>query len=152
MAIYRVCKSFTVESGHMLSRHPESCRFPHGHTRTIEVVVRGERLDENDMLVDFKALKLAFSDYIDQFDHAMAVNSSDPFLAQILDRFPAESVVVFENAEPTTEKMAERLFDFGTNILRDGFRSGPYEIPAGRVQLERVRVWETPSSWAECGL
>jgi hypothetical protein len=33
-------------------------------------------------------------------------------------------------------------------VLSEGF-PGPYPIPAGAVTLDRVRVWETPSSWAE---
>ena len=86
--VYRICKSFTVESGHMLSKHPEQCRFPHGHTRTIEVVVASETLDANDMVLDFKALKLAVGAYIDRLDHAMALNSNDPLLPALRQVHP----------------------------------------------------------------
>lgn len=138
----------------MLSRHPERCRFPHGHTRTIEVVVAGERLDANGMLVDFKALKLAIEDLIEQYDHAMAVNSQDPSLPMLRERFGEEALVVFEDQEPTTEAMAERLHRAIAAILAEGFRgrakSGvEYAIAPGAVRLERLRVWETPDSWAE---
>lgn len=27
---YRICKAIEVENGHMLSKHPDKCRFPHG--------------------------------------------------------------------------------------------------------------------------
>jgi len=146
---YRVCKTFTVESGHMLSLHPEGCRFPHGHTRTIEVVVTGDQLNENGMLVDFKALKMALEEHIDRYDHALAVNSADPFLPQLEQRYPSEALVVFENLEPTTEAIAKEIFDYAAATLRDGFIRGNYRIAPGEVGLERVRVWETPSSWAE---
>lgn len=114
----------------------------------------GERLDANGMLVDFKALKLAVEDLIEQYDHAMAVNSEDPSLPMLLERFGDEAVVVFENQEPTTEAMAERLFIAIAAILREGFtgrgKSGvEYAIAPGAVRLERLRVWETPDSWAE---
>lgn len=140
----------------MLSRHPERCRFPHGHTRTIEVVVAGEMLDANGMLLDFKALKLAVEDHIDRYDHAMAVNSRDPFLPQLREMYPDDALVVFDG-EPTTEAMARELFDFVATVLKVGFsgagKSGAiYRIPADRVSLERVRVWETPDSWAEFGI
>jgi 6-pyruvoyltetrahydropterin/6-carboxytetrahydropterin synthase len=153
---FRVCKTFTVESGHMLSKHPERCRFPHGHTRQIEVVVSSERLDEYDMVIDFKALKLAVADYIERYDHAMAVNSNDPLLPEILRVHP-DSAIVFENVDPTTEVIAKELFDHVAGVLRDGFagqsKSGAtYRIKPNAVTLERVRVWETPSSWAEYGL
>ena len=80
---YRVCKSFHVESGHMLSKHPGLCRFPHGHSRRVDVVLAASALDRNEMVCDFKTLKLAVSAFIGRFDHAMAVNSNDPLLPQL---------------------------------------------------------------------
>jgi 6-pyruvoyltetrahydropterin/6-carboxytetrahydropterin synthase len=151
MPSYRVCRTFTVESGHMLSRHPERCRFPHGHTRKIEVVVAGDELDANGMLVDFKALKLAVQDYIERYDHAMAVNSADPLLPTLKQMYPDDALVVFQDEEPSTEVIARDVHDFVGCVLREGFVQGHYTIPAGRVRLERVRVWETPTSWAEYG-
>ena len=153
MAVFRVCRRFVVESGHMLSKHPAACRFPHGHTRTIEVVVAADSLDANDMVIEFKALKLALEPEIERYDHAMAVNSDDPFLAS-LGAYPEHAVVVVPGQDPTTEVLAKRLYDVAAEVLASGFEgrdaSGvPYRIPAGRVRLERVRVWETPSSWAE---
>jgi 6-pyruvoyltetrahydropterin/6-carboxytetrahydropterin synthase len=149
--MYRVCRRFTVESGHMLSRHPERCRFPHGHTRTIEVVVAGQELDANGMLIDFKALKMAVGSLVEQFDHAMAVNSDDPFLKSLQVMYPPDALVVFENQEPTTEAIARVLFDGISCVLKEGWREGHYSIRAGSVALERVRVWETPTTWAEYG-
>jgi 6-pyruvoyltetrahydropterin/6-carboxytetrahydropterin synthase len=146
---YRVCKTFTVESGHMLSKHPERCRFPHGHTRRIEIVVSAETLDQNDMVVDFKALKLAVGDYIERYDHAMAVNSQDPLFPEILKVHP-ESAIVFEGVDPTTEVIAKDIFDFVARILKEGFGDpGGYNIRPNSLTLDLVRVWETPSSWAE---
>lgn len=77
---YRVCKSFEVESGHMLLKHPGRCRYPHGHTRRIDIVLSSTQLDANDMVCDFAAIKHAVGAYIDQFDHSMAMNASDPLL------------------------------------------------------------------------
>jgi 6-pyruvoyltetrahydropterin/6-carboxytetrahydropterin synthase len=140
----------------MLSKHPERCRYPHGHSRRIEVVVTSEELDENDMVLDFKALKLAVQDHIERYDHAMAVNSNDPLLPDILRVHP-ESAIVFDGIDPTTEAMAKDLFDHVAEVLEAGFSSSTpggaeYVIRAGAVRLERVRVWETPSSWAEYGV
>lgn len=152
---YRICKIFTVESGHMLSKHPGRCRYPHGHTRRIEVVVSSEELDANDMVLDFKSLKLAVSEYIERLDHAMAVNSNDPLLDAIRAIHP-ESLIVFDGRDPTTEVIAKDLFEFVADVLSAGFvgisaAGNTYSIPAGAVELERVRVWETPDSWAEFG-
>ena len=150
MARYRICKTFTVESGHMLSKHAERCRFPHGHTRRIEIVVSSETLDANDMVVDFKALKLAVSDYIERLDHAMAINSNDPLLDAIRQVHP-DSLIIYEDIDPTTEVMARDLFEFVSSILTEGFAGAGYLIAPGAVNLDRVRVWETPTSWAEFG-
>lgn len=135
----------------MLSRHPERCKFPHGHTRVIEVVVSGPNLDANGMLVDFKALRLAVQDHIERYDHALAVNSEDPLLPALLQHYPEDAVIVFEGADPTTEVLARDVYEHVAAVLRDGFESGYYRIPAGFIEVQRVRVWETPSSWAEYG-
>lgn len=150
MPLYRICKSFVVESGHMLSKHPESCRFPHGHSRRIDIVITAPALDVNDMVCDFKALKMAVSDIVDQMDHVMAINSEDPFLPFLDTQLPG-SVLAIEGRDPTTEVMAEEIFYAIQGILAQGFTSpdGLYIIPAGSVTLESVRVTETDSSWAE---
>lgn len=149
MPRYRICKTFTVESGHMLSKHPERCRFPHGHTRRIEIVISSESLDANDMVVDFKALRMAVEDYVERYDHAIAMNSVDPLLPDIR-RIHPESVIVFEAVDPTTEVIARDIYDFVADVLESGCE-GTFPIPPNSVHLDRVRVWETPSSWAEYG-
>jgi 6-pyruvoyltetrahydropterin/6-carboxytetrahydropterin synthase len=151
---YRVCKSFHVESGHMLSKHPGLCRFPHGHSRRIDVVLASDRLDKSEMVCDFKTLKLAVSAFIERFDHAMAVNSNDPLLPQL--KSVDERVVVFDNADPTTELLAKFIYDHLATELASGKtytdeRGHKYTFAPG-VKLERVRVTETATSWAEYGL
>ncbi len=153
--VYRVCKSFEVESGHMLSKHPGRCRFPHGHSRRIDLVIASERLDERDMVCDFKALKLAVAAELDRYDHALALNSKDPVLAQLCETNRTR-VVVFEDQDPTTEALAKRIYDF---VAGEIARGSSYEDEhgnsfglSGDLTLERVRVTETSSSWAEYGL
>jgi 6-pyruvoyltetrahydropterin/6-carboxytetrahydropterin synthase len=102
------------------------------------------------MVVDFKALKLALEGFINQFDHSMSINSHDP-LRQEIERFLPGSTLPFEGVDPTTEVMARVIFEHVSGILRDGFEDGMYRIPAGIVTLERVRVGETPTAWAEYG-
>jgi 6-pyruvoyltetrahydropterin/6-carboxytetrahydropterin synthase len=146
---YRVCKSFTIESGHMLSKHPGRCKHPHGHSRTVEVVVASDTLDANDMVCDFKALKVAIADFLDQFDHAMAMNSKDPLLATLQAR--GDRVVVFDGLDPTTEVLARRIFEEVAGKIGQRFsaRDGlSYTLPAS-LRVERVRVSETATTWAE---
>jgi 6-pyruvoyltetrahydropterin/6-carboxytetrahydropterin synthase len=103
------------------------------------------------MVVDFKALKLAIEAYVERYDHTLAVNSKEPLLPELERLYPA-GVVIFEDMDPTTEVLAKDLFDYVADVLKVGFTSEKYKIEPGVVVLERVRVWETPSSWAEYGL
>ncbi|GDY00012.1 hypothetical protein LBMAG48_24150 [Phycisphaerae bacterium] len=152
---YRISKSFEVESGHMLMKHPGRCKFPHGHSRRVEVVVAAEKLDENDMVCDFKALKLAVADFVDRFDHSLAVNSKDMRAQGFMGTANlAERIILVPDQDPTTEVMAQLIYEelagkIGqTFVSKDG---NTYRLPAGLV-VERVRVTETSSSWAEYGM
>ena len=134
MGYFRIAKTFEVEYGHRLSKHPEKCRFPHGHSLKIEVVARGQELDENDMVCDYKALKLLVCDLVERLDHAMAVNSNDPFRAKLagLD----DRVLEFEDEDPTTEVVARWLYrNISARLSESGWvrsrSEGRYKLPDG---------------------
>ena len=151
MGVFRIAKTFEVEYGHRLSKHPEKCRFPHGHSLRIEVVVRGRELDSHDMVCDYKALKMLVEDVVDKLDHAMALNSSDPQLDGLMAI--GDRVLLFEDSDPTTEVLARWIYRQLAERLaeKESIRSPGgvnYVIPEG-LELERVRVWETSSSWGE---
>ncbi len=139
----------------MLLKHPGRCRYPHGHTRRVEVVLSGERLNDNDMVCDFKAIKLALGAFLDKFDHALVVNAADPLL-EVLQEELKERVIVFEGEDPTTEVMARRIYEHLNSQIMAGREfvdpeGTRYQLPSDLV-LERVRVGETSTSWAEYGL
>jgi len=151
MGFFRIAKTFEVEYGHRLSKHPEKCRFPHGHSLRIEVVARGRTLDDNDMVCDYVTLKMVVAELVSDLDHAMALNSSDPKLTSL--QAVGDRVLLFEDQDPTTEVLARWLYDGIAERLADGgFVTSPaaieYPIPTD-LELERVRVWETRTSWAE---
>ena len=143
---YRIGKTFEIESGHILSKHPGKCRFPHGHSRRIEVVLATEALDANDMVCDFKAVKRALQAFLDTWDHALALNTDDANFAFYQEKHGAR-IIPFAHTDPTSEVMARTVFDEMRRALGVG-HSGDFAIPAG-VRVERVRVTETSSSWAE---
>ncbi len=146
---FRICKTLEIENGHMLSKHPDACRFPHGHTRRVEFVLEADGLDERGMVCDFKIIKQAVGEYVDSFDHAMCMNTADPMYATLKAAY-GERVIDFENEEPTTEALAKRFFDACTAHFTTYAAEGNPRYPlASGVRLVRVRVWETSSSWAE---
>ena len=144
---FRIAKTFTVETGHLLTKHAGACRFPHGHSRTIEIVVAADALDANDMVCDFKTLKAAAAGVVARFDHAFALNSADPNFGQFRAVY-GESVVAFENIDPTSEVLAREIFQEVRTRLQ-AMPAATRVVPAGGLRLERVRVTETATSWAE---
>lgn len=152
---FRICKTFEIENGHILSKHPGKCRFPHGHSRRIEVILVADTLDENDMVCDFKALKAALRDLVERWDHAMCLNDADPQFSHYQQTY-GTAIVPFKNIDPTSEVLAREAFLETQRRLRapqipstDSSNTGPaYRIPPS-VRVERVRVTETSSSWAE---
>jgi 6-pyruvoyltetrahydropterin/6-carboxytetrahydropterin synthase len=146
---YRICKTFEIESGHMLSRHPDKCRFPHGHSRTVEFALEADELDANGMVCDFKILKEVMEGFLDAWDHSMAMNTDDPRFAMMREAYGGR-VIPFAGIDPTTEVMAKTLFDECARRLAAYLvRPDPRYPLAAAVRLVSVRVWETSSSWAE---
>jgi 6-pyruvoyltetrahydropterin/6-carboxytetrahydropterin synthase len=151
VGVFRIAKRFEIESGHRLSKHPEKCRFPHGHTRMVEVVVCASSLDDNDMVCDYKALKTVVERELERFDHAMLLAATDPH-REVFAPF-SERVVVLEEGDPTTEVLARHLFRRIAAAFQPGMEvatpgGAVYRVPRS-VRLERVRVWETASTWGE---
>lgn len=145
---FRICKTFEIESGHLLTKHAGACRVPHGHSRTVEVVMVADRLDAHDMVCDFKAVKAALADFLGGWDHALCLNTDDPAY-EFYRRTYGARVVAFEHADPTSERMARAIHEELKRRL-----AGRPEGPAGgaigpSVRIERVRVTETRTSWAE---
>ena len=139
---YRICKTLSISNAHLLSKHKGECRFVHGHTRTVEVVLDADVLDDHDMVCDFAVVKELLEQHVAAWDHALCMNDQDPGYEEMRRRF-GDHVVGFAGRDPTTEVLAEALFHALAASLTS--RAG------GRVRLCRVRIWETPSAWAEYG-
>lgn len=146
--MFRICKSIELESGHLLSKHPGNCQFPHGHTRRVELVFAAPELDENDMVIDFKLIKEMLGEFLEQFDHALCMNANDPHFKTFRQAY-GNRIIDFGNEDPTSEAMARKVYVKAAEALVDAIE-GRFSYPArADVRLERVRVWETSSSWAE---
>jgi 6-pyruvoyltetrahydropterin/6-carboxytetrahydropterin synthase len=146
---YRICKTIDIENGHMLSKHPDKCQFPHGHTRKVEFTIEADDLDENQMVCDFKIVKDAVGVWLDTFDHALCMNTADPAYGEFKDRY-GDRIIGFENQDPTTELMAKTFFDQAQSALAVYAAKAEtrYSLRSG-VRLDSIRVWETSSCWAE---
>lgn len=146
---YRVCKMIEIENGHMLSKHPDKCRFPHGHTRRVEIILEADELDANGMVCDFKVVKTAIGDYLDTFDHALCMNTDDPMYGTLKAAY-GDRVIGFASVEPTTEVLAKTFFDSClSGFVKYAASQSQKYVLRPTVRVLAVRVWETSSSWAE---
>ena len=149
--MYQVCKTFEFESGHLLSKSRDRCRDPHGHSRRVEVVLAAEELDPNDMVCNFRWIKLALADILNRLDHAICINDSDPRLKDF--KRMQVRLEVFKGQDPTSEVIARMIFDHLEDKLAkaDELTSengNTYSLSPG-VRLSSVRLWETSTSWSE---
>ena len=69
--MFRIRVEGDFDASHIIPGHPGKCRNLHGHTYRVEVFVKGDKLDENDILegADFTLLKKNIADVTAKYDH-----------------------------------------------------------------------------------
>ena len=130
--MYSVTKRIDFCYGHRLLDYDGICKHPHGHNAVVEVDVRTDRLDKRNMVADFADIKRVVKGWIDrELDHKMILRHDDP-LVKPLEAL-GEPIYKLES-NPTVERIAKLIFDQS----RDQ-----------GIDVVAVRVWETPTSFAE---
>ncbi|MTI67397.1 MAG: 6-carboxytetrahydropterin synthase [Firmicutes bacterium] len=151
MKVY-ITKEFKWDMAHMLAAHSGMCKNLHGHTYKLQVKVTrksGNLIDNtghsDGMVIDFKDLKeIVKEKIINPLDHAFMywVNSSDEVEHKLADALLNSNRKVFKvNYRPTAEEMA-----------KDFFKKLTDELDKYNVKLVSVKVWETPTSFAEVNM
>ncbi|UOF90483.1 6-carboxytetrahydropterin synthase QueD [Fodinisporobacter ferrooxydans] len=120
-----VTKLFTFDSAHRLDDYIGKCANLHGHTYKLEVTFRG-KTDRRGIVVDFGDIKKIVNDLIiSKYDHQF-----------LNDHFSFHT---------TAENLAVKFFE----LLYDHIALQPSEQS---ITLTRLRLWETPTSYAEVTL
>ncbi|MGG1518322.1 6-carboxytetrahydropterin synthase QueD [Paenibacillus oryzisoli] len=117
-----VSKEFTFDSAHHLHCYEGKCKSLHGHTYKLQVIMRG-KVDHRGIAIDFGDIKrIAKQRVIDRLDHR--------YLNEVLPPMntTAENMVVW-----MYEEIHRGLLDEGVHP---------------NIQLEEIRLWETPTSYA----
>lgn len=119
------------DMGHRLPHHQGACHNCHGHHYTAEVTVEGEintvPMDSSEgMVVDFTEVKNALRTEVAKLDHKFLLHQYDE-LAGTMVNLPGVVLVTFV---PTAENIALALLK---------------ALPAA----SKVKLWETPTSFAE---
>jgi 6-pyruvoyltetrahydropterin/6-carboxytetrahydropterin synthase len=134
------------DAGHRIPSHKSQCRNLHGHRYTIEITLSGdiiskENTSENGMVMDFSDVKkIARDSVVDIWDHAFLVYEKDYVVLDFLNSLPNHKTVIFPTV-PTAENMAAEAFKILNNQYIDAY--------GNHLKLERVRLYETPNSWAD---
>jgi 6-pyruvoyltetrahydropterin/6-carboxytetrahydropterin synthase len=137
--MYKIERRFTVPIGHRLSKHDGLCKNIHGHNFTVHVGVKAEKLDDNDMVMDFSFLKDIVKEQMDQLDHCLVLNESDGALARDLRMHGICDKVMTVPHDPTAERLAEKIYHFVSEILEKDF---------SWVSMDYVTVYENENSKA----
>lgn len=134
------------DAGHRIPSHKSQCRNLHGHRYAIEITLTGdiiqkEGASENGMVMDFSDVKsIARRAVVDPWDHAFLVYKGDDEVLKFLESLPDHKTVVM-NTVPTAENMAAEAFRILNSCYQDTY--------GNHLKLERVRLYETPNSWAD---
>jgi len=136
----QITKQYRTETGHRLMDYDGKCSHAHGHSYLWEVTVGAEELDGKGMVADFKDVKAAMVMVLEPLDHAFVLRDDDPLLysMQAADATNGEQQnVLGVPFNPTAENFAR----WAACQLQVRMLPG--------IHVERVRVWETATSYAE---
>jgi len=107
-------------AAHQLTMVGEKCENLHGHNWRVEVCVKGERLNEAGVLVDFGIIKAHVKTIMKRLDH------------QFLNELP-----YFGNSQPSSENLAIYIADSLKEMI---------DVPG--VVVSRVTTWESDNACA----
>jgi 6-pyruvoyltetrahydropterin/6-carboxytetrahydropterin synthase len=119
-AIYEVKIITAFSAAHNLRNFRGKCENLHGHNWKVEVVMRGKQLDDSGVLVDFKEVKDATREILQELDH------------HYLNDLP-----FFHEHNPSSENIARYLYERLAQRLNDANR-----------WLYRVSAWESTDACA----
>ncbi len=118
--MYQLAIDLMISASHRLRNYEGPCQRVHGHNWKIQVVVKGDQLNETGMVIDFKELSDLAWEVVGRFDH------------QMLNEIPP-----FDRLNPTAENMARYFFQEIGKKLPDG------------VKMQAIRLWETDKYMVE---
>jgi 6-pyruvoyltetrahydropterin/6-carboxytetrahydropterin synthase len=118
--MYEVRVITHFSAAHQLRNIGGKCEDLHGHNWKVEVTLRGEKLRDGGLLIDFQEVKEATNKVLGELDHS--------FLNELS---------YFKNKNPSSENIAAYLFQKLSNTLNDN-----------RIQVTEVTAWESDSACA----
>jgi 6-pyruvoyltetrahydropterin/6-carboxytetrahydropterin synthase len=127
-----IYKEVQIDASHRLLHYQGKCANLHGHRWKIEVWVEGEPDPVTKILIDYNTIK----DVIGKYDHQIILNKDDPMVSCVNKFQP----VITTPGDPTSELLASLIRDDLYDVCRE---------QGIRATIPKIRVWESPTSFAE---
>ena len=116
--VFEICVEVQFSAAHSLTGYQGNCAHVHGHNWIVEVFVRCLELNDIGIGVDFRDIRKAIKDVINDLDHSC------------LNEHPE-----FKNTNPSSENIAKFLYrELGEKINSTG------------VKVSKLKVSETRSA------
>ena len=111
---------FSFGSAHQLRNYNGKCEHLHGHNWKIEVYVKGDKLDDNGLLIDFTEIKRVTREILEDIDHK--------FLNEL---------EYFTEINPSSENIAKYIYERTSTQINDN-----------RIHVSRITAWESDNACA----
>jgi 6-pyruvoyltetrahydropterin/6-carboxytetrahydropterin synthase len=137
-----ITKIIEWDMGHRVPNHKSKCRNPHGHRYRMEVTVSGPLIIEEGnssegMVYDFGDIKEIMKAHVhDVLDHGFMIYKHD------------ELCGMFEECSEIWNIITVDFIPTAENIVKWCYDQMESHFPPG-IRITRVRLFETPNSWAD---
>ena len=134
--MYTIRKKVKFEMSHVLNTsYSKACQQIHGHSYILEIFLRSNKLNADEMVMDFGEIKKYLWKIINRFDHKMVVSEAHDLAPKFADlAFAGMDGIMFVPYNPTAEAMAKDIF---------------MELSCNIQSLYKVRLHETDTGYAE---
>ncbi len=140
--MFKVTKEVIFCAAHRLPDYPGPCQNLHGHNYRVLLTLAGESLNKDNLLMDFREIKLACGKWIDEnWDHVTLVAKTDEALLNFC-KTSGTKYFVTEGA-PTAEYLAHYLYEITAGTLLKNIGDGD-----PKVEVHQVVIYETPTCCA----
>ncbi|MBT9131925.1 MAG: 6-carboxy-5,6,7,8-tetrahydropterin synthase [Syntrophomonadaceae bacterium] len=116
--IYEITVEDFFSAAHKLRDYEGECERLHGHNWKVEVSLTSQKLNKQEIVIDFRELKRLIKDILGELDH------------QYLNDLP-----YFKKDNPTTENIAGLIY-----------KKLQQRIEEGGIEIKKVRVWESDNA------
>lgn len=111
-------------AAHRLEGYQGKCEGLHGHNFIVEVIVTGEKLGDDGLLVDFRIIKEYLNNVLDRLDHKYL-----------------NEISFFADRASSAEYISMYIYEEIQKIIREE-----------NISLKEVRVWESEKAYAAYGI